>query len=384
MGELRVTGASCEGFTLVSNLFIDEYMKDANDAQIKVYLYLLRVLGGGRSTSISDMADFFNHTEKDVLRSLKYWEKCGLLSLEYDANKELTGMHLSSCIGSAAPLRDNSTVSGKNVKAADVSVIAPDAPVKAADAPVSKVTEQPKTVSAPSENVVVMDSNRNRSSADCSADKLASFKKTEKAQQLIFVVQQYIPHPLSSNELRSIYFMSDELGMSDDLIDYLVQYCIDRGKFDFRYMEKVALNWVSQNITTARQAASYAKKYDKTIYTVMKALGKSSDPTEQEVAFIKRWIGDFGFSKELILEACNRAVMATDKHRFSYTDGILSHWYSDGIRTMAQIQKQDEEHKLRAAKVPSKPAPKQSNDPFRQFEQRDYDFDALEKQLLSN
>ena len=29
------------GSTLISNLFIDKYMKDANDAQLKVYLYLL-------------------------------------------------------------------------------------------------------------------------------------------------------------------------------------------------------------------------------------------------------------------------------------------------------------------------------------------------------
>ena len=34
--------------TLVSNLFIDEYMKDANDAQLKIYLYLLRCMSSGR------------------------------------------------------------------------------------------------------------------------------------------------------------------------------------------------------------------------------------------------------------------------------------------------------------------------------------------------
>ena len=28
------------GTTAVSNRFIDEYMKDANDAQVKIYLYL--------------------------------------------------------------------------------------------------------------------------------------------------------------------------------------------------------------------------------------------------------------------------------------------------------------------------------------------------------
>ena len=70
--------------TMVSNLFIDEYMKSANDAQIKVYLYLLRVMGAHRPTSVSDMADRFNHTEKDVIRSLRYWEKKGLLNLTFD------------------------------------------------------------------------------------------------------------------------------------------------------------------------------------------------------------------------------------------------------------------------------------------------------------
>mgnify|MGYP003377522650 CR=1 FL=1 len=42
MGSLRIyedTGAEA---TIVSNRFIDEYMAEANDAQLKVYLYLLR------------------------------------------------------------------------------------------------------------------------------------------------------------------------------------------------------------------------------------------------------------------------------------------------------------------------------------------------------
>ena len=61
--------------TVVSNLFIDQYMCDANDAQIKIYLYLIRMMSAQEVTSISDMADKFNHTEKEVLRSLKYWER---------------------------------------------------------------------------------------------------------------------------------------------------------------------------------------------------------------------------------------------------------------------------------------------------------------------
>ena len=80
--------------TVVSNLFIDEYMKDANDAQLKVYLYLLRMMSAMLPTSVSDIADKFNHTEKDVLRALKYWEQRQLLDLDYDSGKNLVGIHI--------------------------------------------------------------------------------------------------------------------------------------------------------------------------------------------------------------------------------------------------------------------------------------------------
>ena len=84
--------------TVVSNLFIDEYMKDANDAQLKVYFYLLRMLNAEQAISVSGIADKFNHTEKDVIRALKYWEKQQILDLDFDDNKTLVGIHLRDLI----------------------------------------------------------------------------------------------------------------------------------------------------------------------------------------------------------------------------------------------------------------------------------------------
>ena len=45
--------------TMISNRFIDEYMVSANDAQIKIYLYLIRMTGANLPFSISDIADRF-------------------------------------------------------------------------------------------------------------------------------------------------------------------------------------------------------------------------------------------------------------------------------------------------------------------------------------
>ncbi len=238
MGRFNVYQENYTDTTLVSNVFIDVYMKDANDAQLKIYLYLLRVMGAGLSTSISDMADQFNHTEKDVIRALKYWEKNHLLSLKYDDSKNISGIQLLD-------------VSGKSGKDTTILASVVKLPAKT-DVPVQK----PEFVKP-----------------SYSADELKEFKSNEEISQLLFVAEQYIGKPLSPNEINTILFFFDKLGFSEDLIDYLIQYCVDKGKKDFRYIEKVAISWAQENITTPKQAAKLAGKYDKSVYTIMKSLG---------------------------------------------------------------------------------------------------------------
>ena len=94
MGLLTIKDSRLAGMTLLVDDFIDYYMPRANGDFVKIYLYLLRMMSAGLTTSISDIADKFNHTEKDVVRALKYWEKCRLLSLEYDDAKNLSGIQL--------------------------------------------------------------------------------------------------------------------------------------------------------------------------------------------------------------------------------------------------------------------------------------------------
>lgn len=73
-----------------------------------------------------------------------------------------------------------------------------------------------------------------------SLDELKSFQQQENTAQLIFIAEQYLGRTLSPADMKSILFFTDKLHFSDDLIDYLLQYCVERGKKDFRYIEKVA------------------------------------------------------------------------------------------------------------------------------------------------
>lgn len=352
MSHLTIYQDNYTNATVISNRFIDEYMKSANDAQLKIYLYLIRMMSAGLSTSVSEIADVFNYTEKDVLRALKYWEKNQLLTLEYDENKNLTGLHLLD-LNLAAPVP-------APVEPAPASMyVVPISTKMAVPEP-----EAPKTDPYEKPNYTL--------------EQLKAFKSDEATAGLLFITEQYLKKTLSASEIKSILFISDKLGFSEDLIDYLIQYCVDRGKKDLRYMEKVAINWAQEGITTPEQAAGYAHKYDKTVYDIMKSLGKSSMPTQAEISYITRWTKEFAFEFDLISAACERTVLATDKHRFEYADSILSSWYKAGIHHRNDIKALDSHFRQKKAAIAF------SNNKFNQFKQNSYDFDALEKELLSN
>lgn len=465
--------------TAISNYFIDNYMKDANDAQLKVYLYLVRMVHANMAFGVSDIADKFNHTEKDILRALRYWEKQNLLSLEFDPGKNLTAIHLrglgsgmncgittaggnnmagNSALPAGGAIAGASAASAGNGTAANATAAGSPAggshPVAAGNDALSNpmamggetlgnpmamgndalgnpmaidssTLGNPMTIgsetlgnpaAAEGGNTVTFCQQRQLSLADIepareqmtvpggagwetaleepdpyakpaySADQLRSFKEQENTAQLLFVAQVYVGRTLTASDMKTILYLSDVLRFSDDLIDYLIQYCVDRGKKDFRYMEKVAVSWAQQGITTPKQAQKAALKYDKSVYAIMNELGKSSAPTNKELEYINRWTREYGFTPDIIFEACERTVMAVDKHRFEYAEGILSSWRKENVRHKADIKRVDEQHQKQKSAA-ANTAPRNSaavSNKFNQFKQNTYNFEELEKELLSN
>ena len=293
--------------TMVSNLFIDEYMKSANDAQIKVYLYLLRMMGAHRAASVSEMADQFNHTEKDVVRSLRYWERKGLLNLDFDGRNKLISIHL--CRPGTVPV-----MTSDSSRTSDAGRVLSFSQPSGNLLSVSEEEDPHLQMAAggeyPSNASLSLGSQPLSSSAPSELEALESFRGNADRAQLLFVIEQYIGKPLSLNEIRIIYHISEKLHFSDELIDYLLQYCVDRGKKDFRYIKKVAENWAESGILTPLQA-------------------------EQA------------------------AAAAADE-------------------TASPALRSEEKKPARGGRK------KRTSNSFNQFEQNDYDFDALEKELLES
>ena len=218
------------------------------------------------------------------------------------------------------------------------------------------------------------------------ARRIDELRESEEIQELLFIAQQYIGHPLNRTELEKILYFYDDLHFPAELIDYLIEYCSNGGHNSIHYIEKVALSWHDEGIRTVEAARQQAKSFNKDYYAIFRALGiNNHSPIPAEIRIMDKWLKTYKFPLDVITEACTRTVMSTAKPTLAYADGTLSSWYKKGAASLEDISKIDTEHNK--ARRESRKAKKTPDEPrkggFYNFEQRNYDYDSLEKKLLS-
>lgn len=115
-------------------------------------------------------------------------------------------------------------------------------------------------------------------------DRIRELKQNEEISQLLYITEQYLTKTLTPTEMQKILFFYDELHMSADLIEYLVEYCVSRGRKSMRYIETVALAWAKDGITTVEMARDASSRFSKDYYTILKAMGISGrNPVDNEI-----------------------------------------------------------------------------------------------------
>lgn len=332
--------------TYIPNEFIDKHMTSANGEYVKIYLYLLRCMSQPEEDfSIGKIADHFDHTEKDVQRALSYWEKMQLLKLEYDDQNNLTGI----CLLTGHESNDSTQALDKPLKK--------DCTIRAASIP-TKATP--------------------------SSDQIKTFCEREDVQELIFLTETYLGRTISRSDLDYIFSWYDQLHFSAELIEFLVENCIAKGHSSLRYMQKVAEDWYSQGIKTPEEAKQLVSRNNETYYVVLKAFGiRGRNLIPSEMDLLKKWSVTYGFSKELISEACKRTIQNIHEPSFEYTDSILTSWHNAALHSLEDVKKADEAYAKQHSSARSKASVRlpQANK-FNNFQQREYDYDLLERQLL--
>lgn len=349
MKTLTLSTEQVHNDTIVSNIFLDKYMGDSNGEFVKVYLYLLRSINNG-NVGLSDIADRLNLTEKDVIRALKYWDKQGVLKVSFASANEPESIVIVNL---------NESFEGNSQQAATVVV-------------------SPSTESVADSNIPTK--------TKYSPSQAKRLKEQEEVKELLFIVEQYLGKQLTSSDISTILYIHNDLGFSVDLLEYLIEYCVTNQHTGMAYIEKVALSWYEKGFTSVADAKSSAAIYNKRTSVVSRTFGLGNrNLTPIELDFINRWYDDYGFDAELIEEACKRTIMSMSKPNFSYADGILRKWKDAGVRNLTDLKKVDEGFRASITiPVGTKPASTKTVNKFNSFSQRTYNFDEMEKSLISN
>ncbi|MDO4475975.1 MAG: DnaD domain protein [Lachnospiraceae bacterium] len=371
------------GFTVVENTFIDQYMSSANGEFVKVYLYLLRCGATGRDISVSSIADFFDHTEKDVMRALTYWQKQGLLQMSTDADGLPAELTLISPNASKSGSISNSTVSAvpqAAVKAPvteDKTVDAnPSSPVVSVETDslashAASITQPLSTGSVKPDAQPVPDvSNTFRSVSDLQPKPASPAKEIpnrhsispaqkkqlmeeESIQELLAVYQTFLQRPASAKECGNIMYFAHELGFSFELIDHLIEFCVAQKQISSaNFMEHVARDWYQHNISTVAQAQEYENSRGRLYYRIFKALGMNNhSPIDAEIEFMDRWLHTWDMPMELIELACERTLLAIQKPSLSYANDILKRWHEGQVKTKEDVTRLDAAYAAEQAKA---------------------------------
>ena len=359
MKELKLTKYVQTNATVLDNEFIDHYMVRANGEYVKVYLLLLRHMNHSSGyLSVSELADLLECTEKDILRALRYWKSEGLLD------------YLDDTPDDPSP---KST-----------------APSPAASSGLHDVQSGYMTSSIPADSV----SDSAALASTTNIQQYRSRKERAEFKELLFVAEQYLGKTLSATDIDQITYFYDTLNMSAELIEYLIEYCVENGHKSMHYINKVALSWHEENITTVNLAKTSSFLYNKNCYCVLNAYGiKGRGPAASEIAYIRKWSEEYGFALEVILEACDRTMNSIHQPSFDYTDSILKRWKDKNVRQLKDIDAVDADYrkeKERAKELAKerkrqqqaqKPVSSQNNK-FNNFDGRSYDMNDLERRLV--
>lgn len=418
--------------TTIYNSFIEDYMPAANGSYVKVYLYIAKCLQAKESNfSISSLADQLENTEKDILRALMYWEKKGLMSLNRDkATGEILGLEMlipfaerdfdtyeNAAKESAASLgvdsdlsetgaldRRNSDLSEtgaldrRNSDLSETGVLdRRNSDFSETDAANTSTYESSGTDAPSNVNSDVHRASNSAQEKNSSAvkpiqvppEQIQELSANEDFVWVCNVVESYLERPMKPTEIQLITYLYGTLHFSRELILHLYDYCISMGKTACNYIQTVALSWHEQGIKTPEQAQNASVRYLASYNAVSKALGLGRGLAEIEKKYVDHWQNDWNMDLSVILEACNRTVLKLHHADFKYTEGILSHWNEQNVRTLQGVEQSDlhyaQTKEQKEKKKPSTSGKQTPRNQFQNFKQRDVsseELQELERKLL--
>ncbi|MDD6645982.1 MAG: DnaD domain protein [Oscillospiraceae bacterium] len=273
----------------VPNCVVDEDIRLASENQLKVLLYILR--NNGDNLTEKSVGEQLNIAEGDVKDAVSFWVDRGVLTSQGDIPQS-----------ERAEIPDETPVE-----------------IKKKPRPLSRVQKP---------------------------DSIFVSRRINEDNDLATLVQEtqvILGKPISNGDTATLVMLHDTDGLPCDVLMMLIQYCHSIGKDNMRYIEKMAIGWASEEITTVERAEekiSNLEKYGEAWNRVSAIFGiqNSGSPTKAQQENANRWINEWHFSDEMLREAYERCVNKKNNFNITYTNGILKNWNKRGISSLKELK----------------------------------------------
>ena len=281
------------GDTPIENIFINDYMPQADGTYVKVYLMGYKYA--------KDRQDFNNETLSknlklpltDVLNAWNYWENEGII-IKHETDDEY-----------------NYIVEFVNLKQYYVDNVYKH---------IHKINDKNNYVDN---------------------DKLISTAKNPEIKTMMEEIEDMLGRPLKINEKQKIVTWLNKYKTKPNVMTQAFSYSVNNKKVKrFSYIESVVSAWYDAGVVDLDTMVEYLEKRNDrfSAYSrISKALGFNRTLTEAEMRTIDRWIDEWDFSMEMILKCLDNSTKINNPN-LNYFDKILSEWYKNGFKTIDDLK----------------------------------------------
>lgn len=254
-------------------MFIGEFMATAPGDYVKVYLLALMYADLQVPTSNDRLARELSLPVEEVLLSWNHWEKFGLIRKKFpDPDNKL-----------------HYTVEFLNIREA-------------------RFGRAQTATSEPKAGIKLND---------------------EELAELYRNIEAVTGRLFEGREMQEIASWISDLGIDKDVIQYAYTFCArNRKTTRYRYVRAILKDWTDRGLRTVADVDGYLEQVDARHFLyrrVLKALGFSRNPTEEERRLMDTWFDDLDYDIERVLEACSKTSGIANPN-MNYINSVLVNW----------------------------------------------------------
>jgi DnaD/phage-associated family protein len=297
------------GDTPIENIFINDYMPQADGTYVKVYLMGYKYAKDRLDFNNETLSKNLNLPLSDVLNAWNYWENEGII-IKHETDDEY-----------------NYIVEFVNLKQFYV------------------------------DNVYKHIRNVNDKNSYVDNDKLISAARNPEIKTMMEEIEDMLGRPLKVSEKQKIITWLNKYKTKPNMMIQAFSYSVNNKKIKrFNYIESVVSAWYDAGVVDLDTMVEYLEKRNDrfSAYSrISKALGFNRTLTEAEMRTIDRWIDEWDFSMEMILKCLDNSTKINNPN-LNYFDKILSEWYKNGFKTIEDLKNDKKPEKTKKETSKSK------------------------------